>query len=150
MKKAKVLSISSLLLLLINIGLLIFIFFGNKQRPAGDKNRNIIIKELNFDEKQIAQYDSLIMEHREKINQVNDRINIQRQKLYVLLTTETNPKDSILATIANEQVKIEAINFEHFLGIKQICMPSQISHYNNLTKKLSALFDKNKKRNEGK
>ena len=147
MNKTKLLSIACLSLLLINVGLLIFVFSGNRHKPNGDRNRNIIIKQLGFDNQQVMQYDSLILLHRKKMNIKNDSIDIERQKLYSLLNNkiEIATKDSIFMAVAKQQTSLEAVNFEHFSAIKKLCKPNQLSQYAALTKQLSKLFSKEHK-----
>jgi protein CpxP len=145
MNKFKLLSICCIALLLINLALLTFVLSTKPTPHNGDRNRNIIIEKLQFTKLQIEQYDELIMQHRGQMQQATKELNLKRKDLYILLNyaKNTSKKDSIVADIAKEESNIERINYEHFLAIKVICTPSQLKSFNELTKKMAEMFDKN-------
>ena len=72
MDKIKLLTFSVIALLLLNLGTLGFLFLTNpnENHPHGDRNfkgrpepKEIIIEKLNFDSKQISEYEKLIQSY---------------------------------------------------------------------------------------
>ncbi|WP_300565593.1 hypothetical protein [Flavobacterium sp.] len=146
MNKSKFLFVLVIAMLLINIVIISFTlsdhrppFFGKgKEMP-----REIIIKKLGFDKKQIAAYDVLIDAHKKRIKWLNDSIRAKKNQLYSHLknnTIQTKQNDSLISEIANYQIQIETTHFNHFIDIKKICNKEQLEKYNALTFELAQLF----------
>ena len=110
------------LLLCSNIILLYFLQKShNKVGPDGP--RNAIIHRLNFDEQQIADYDTLISAHRKIIRNNNDKITSLKQALYSTLPQNSIDSllvDSLVTEIGHTQRAIELIHFNHFRDIKKL------------------------------
>ncbi|MFP9115494.1 hypothetical protein ACLI1A_16265 [Flavobacterium sp. RHBU_3] len=148
MKKTTLLTVSLVILILLNLLLLGSIFLGPKQGPplgegpGMQRPREIIINELQFDNKQIKRYDILIQEHRSKINELDKSIRDNKEKLYGLLAKDftQNEKDSLIAVINNYQREIEISHFKHFLEIKKICKPNQLETFKSLVVEFPKLF----------
>ena len=77
--------------------------------------RNEIIEKLHFDEKQVAEYDGLIREHRKAIEGAEHELQKQKQQLYSNL--EIPFSDSTLQELLKVDAKIERIHFNHFKDI---------------------------------
>lgn len=153
MSKAKLLWIAVIALLLLNFGILAFLFLSKKHEPMGRKMpREIIIEKLHFNENQIVDYDKIIKQHQETIKKIDDSIRNAKDKLYQLLndeTVNTVKKDSLFSKLANYQKQIETTHFNHFLEIKKLCNKEQLQDYKNLTQELGHLFSQHRKpRNE--
>ena len=145
MNKTKLLSFAVIALLLLNFGILVFLFLSkDKDGPRGRKMpREIVIEKLHFNDNQIIEYDKKIKIHRETITTLDDSIKVVKNELYQLLNFETVDlvkKDSLYSKLANYQKQVETTHFNHFLEIKAICKKEQLADYNDLTKELSSLF----------
>lgn len=145
MNKTKVLGFAVIALLVLNFGILAFLFLSkNDDGPRGRKMpREIIIEKLHFDKNQIDGYDKTIKIHQETIRELDDSIRTAKNDLYQLLNSEninSVQKDSIFLKLANYQKQIETTHFNHFLEIKKLCKKEQLSDYENLTEELSKLF----------
>ena len=140
--KIKIFGALVLILILINIGLLSFIFQSNNQYPHPKRNRNLIIEKLKLSESQITKYDSLIKIHRNGINPAQHQLMDLKNTLYSNLKNEMNAEvnDSIILEINKIQNNIEHIHMNHFVAIKSICTEQQQSLYNELTTDLAKLF----------
>jgi len=140
--KIKLYGTLALILFLINVGLLFFIFQSNTQHPNPKRNRNLNNKKLNFNEAQIAKYDSLIAIHRNGINPAQHQLMNLKNTLYSSLKNETNIalSDSIILEINKIQNQIEHIHMNHFEAIKFICTSQQQPLYNELTADLAKFF----------
>ena len=145
MNKTKLLSFAVIALLLLNFGILVFLFLSkDKDGPRGRKMpREIVIEKLHFNDNQIIEYDKKIKIHRETITTLDDSIKVAKNKLYQLLNFETldlEKKDSLYSKLANYQKQVETTHFNHFLEIKAICKKEQLADYKTLTEELSKIF----------
>lgn len=144
MNKTKLLSIAVIALLVLNFGILGFLFLSKGHEPNGRKMpREIIIERLHFDKNQIVEYEKIIKEHRKAIRNLDDSIRNTKNELYQLLNEEkinSVEKDSLYLKLANYQKQIEITHFNHFLEIKSLCKKEQLDDFKNLTEKLSKIF----------
>lgn len=148
MGKIKLLTISVITLLILNIITLFFLIFSvggglkkgmNRARP--DK---IIIDKLHFDEKQQEEYRTLIHWHRTRINAFDSQIHKVKQELYLqLLKSKVDDKieDSLINNLSDLQKQIEATHFKHFQDIKKLCKKEQIQDFDELTEELTHIFN---------
>ena len=146
MNKIKVLQFAIIVLIILNIGLVCFIFFskGNGERMP----REIVIEKLHFNKNQIVKYDRTIKNHQKNIRKLDDSIRKTKNNLYLLLNSENNielKKDSLIQNLSSFQQQIEATHFNHFLEIKSICNQEQLADYEELTTELSKIFSNRKK-----
>ena len=131
--------------LLISNILLVFMLM-NKQdhkskRGGINQNRNIIIEKLDFDEKQIAQYDDLISEHRAAMKENRRGIRGLKLSLYEQINTNNQEQlDSIKKVLSKQHLDFEMIHYSHFKDIKSICKEEQLDLYNELIKELPRMF----------
>lgn len=144
MNKTKLLSVAVIALLVLNFGILGFLFLSKKYEPNGRKMpREIVIEKLHFDENQIVEYEKIIKEHQNAIRNLDDSIRKTKNELYQLLNEEkinSAQKDSLYLKLANYQKQIETTHFNHFLEIKKLCKKEQLADYKNLTEELSKIF----------
>jgi len=150
MNKTKVLGFAVIALLVLNFGILAFLFLSkNNDGPRGKKMpREIVIEKLHFDESQIVEYDKTIKLHQETIRSIDDSIRNTRNELYKLLNSETidsSKRDSLYLKFADFQKQIETTHFNHFLEIKKLCKKEQLTDFNNLTEELSKIFNNRRK-----
>ena len=152
MEKTKLLTISVIGLLLLNLATLSFLFLNGPRghKPPfdgpprdGQKPREIIIDKLHFDANQQKEYDKIIQWHHGEINKLDDNIRQTKNELYSQLSkSEVNvkTKDSLIAVINSFQKQIEQTHFRHFEDIKKICHQNQLEDFNDLTEELSKIF----------
>lgn len=127
--------------LLISNGIFIYNWLMGPHRPHGPRNE--IIEKLHFDEKQVAQYEKLIHEHRTAINAAEQKLMKQKQRLYADLDEPFS--DSILGDILITQAEIEHIHFNHFKAIEELCRPDQKVYFKSLNKEIASLFGPHKR-----
>ncbi len=145
MNKSKVLGFTVIALVILNFGILLFLFLSKgNEGPRGRKMpREIVIEKLHFDENQIIEYDKTILVHQKNIRDLDDSIRATKNELYQLLNSESIDniqKDSLYLKLAGFQKQIETTHFNHFIEIKKLCKKQQLSDYKNLTEELSKLF----------
>ena len=144
MNKVKLLTVAAIILLLSNLILVGFIL---KNKPGrGDGPKDYIIEKLNFDGKQIEDYNVLIEAHRSEIRKNEKEIHALKSTLYAGLNTiNQSMKDSLMNQIAAIQVRIEDTHCKHFKDIQSLCKPEQIKAFDALLLEMSDLFSPRKK-----
>lgn len=150
MKIQKLLTISVVFLLLLNGGIIAYLFLSKTGRPEGKRMpREIVIEKLIFDENQIIAYEKIIRQHQQQIRSIDDSIRLSKNELYLLLNENSrsnNRKDSLFETLAHLQKQIEQTHYNHFVEIKAICRNEQLEDFKELTEELSGIFSSPKKR----
>ena len=154
MSKLRILTLSVIGLILLNISLIVFISLHQPPHPPKEMHpylkhegpKQLIIDQLHFDEQQINAYEKLIDEHQELIKSLDKNIRAAKNNLYAELNKDNSSiKDSIIQSISAYQSQIELTHYNHFLEIKKLCKPNQINNFKLLTKDLAKYFGPNKK-----
>jgi protein CpxP len=151
MSKMKWLSIAVIGLLAVNLVMVTTVLLKKPAPPLpppppGEgmhrQPKEIIIERLKFDEKQRAVYEATVAKHRQSIGELERQIMELKNKLYATLSAENmqSQKDSIETQLLAAQKQIEDINYNHFIEIKNICRPDQLSLYNELSKEFASFF----------
>lgn len=148
MERTKLLTISVIGLLVINLATLGFLFLngpkGHRPHHGGrPEPKQIIIEKLHFDAAQQKEYDKLIEWHHGEIKRLDDNIRKAKNDLYSQLSSteiNTKTKDSLIVVINTNQKQIEQTHFKHFEDIKKLCHKDQLDDYNSLTEELSRIF----------
>lgn len=144
MTKIKVLTISVIALVAINISLVIFIMLGpGMHRPKHEGPRSYIVNKLNFDKAQEKAYDNLILQHQQSIQEEENQAHTLKQALYSNLRSDSSTNvDSIYLQLSEVQIKMEEIHFMHFQEIRKLCRKDQIPAFDELSNELEELFSR--------
>jgi protein CpxP len=145
MDKFKLLTYSVIGLILLNLGIIGFIYISMPNSNPNDKRRpkDIIIEKLHFDDNQIKKYEIIIEAHRNFIDSLNKNNREIKAELYSKLKqshVNVKDKDSLIQIILLNHKYIEEGNFMHFQDIKNLCTKSQLEDFNSLTEVLEKLF----------
>lgn len=150
MEKSKLLSVAVIGLLILNFGILGFIFIHKQgppmhgdRPPGGPEPKRIIIERLHFDSEQQKQYEALIDVHRKKTRELNDQSRQLHEDLFSLLandSTSTQKADEIIFRISENQKEMDHLNYDHFSDIKKLCKPEQLKDFDNLALELAEIF----------
>ncbi|MES2411227.1 MAG: hypothetical protein V4535_07250 [Bacteroidota bacterium] len=149
MEKTKLLTITIIGLLLLNLGTLGFLFLtGSKVHQRSHEGgrpepKEIIIDKLHFDSHQQKEYAKLIKWHRGEITKLDDTIRGAKNELYNQLSqadVDEKIKDSLITVINTNQKQIEETHFKHFEDIKKLCSKEQMDDFDSLTEELSRIF----------
>lgn len=148
MERTKLLTITVIGLLLLNLATLGFLFLngpklGRLPHEGRREPKEIIIEKLHLDAKQQAEYKKLIHWHRGEINQLDDSIRQTKNELYSGLSEKkinSKAKDSLIMLLNSYQKQIEETHFKHFEDIKKLCKPDQQEDFKELTEELSRIF----------
>ena len=153
MTKIKILSISVVALIILNVCLLGFMFLQGPPHPPKpfpphreqEGPKELIIEQLHLNDDQINVYQKLIDAHQEKIKALDRNIRETKNNLYAELNNDTSAKkDSLMLSISKYQLEIENTHYNHFLEIKKLCNPDQLKYFEELTKELAFYFRPNK------
>lgn len=155
MEKTKLLTITVIGLLVLNLATLGFLFISGQKghkplhdRPEGTQTpREIIINRLHFDVNQQKDYDKIIQWHKGEIKRLDYEVREAKIGLYSQLKEsqlDLKVKDSLIAVINTNQKQIETTHFKHFEEIKKLCHQNQLEDFNELTEDLSRIFGPNK------
>jgi hypothetical protein len=146
MNKIKLLTYSVIGLLLLNVGIIGFLFFSRPNRnPEVNPRRpkEFISEKLHFDANQNEKYESIIPIYKDKIDSldaINRKLKSELYSQLKLQVVNSAIKDSIITLFLANQKQIEELHFKHFLDIKNICKASQLQDFNALTQELVKMF----------
>jgi len=137
-KNNKVLGWLVIILLLFNVGLLIYFLSGRHGSGAKTRKGSIVEyvkKSLSFSEEQTTQYEKLYDIHRDSLRILGDSLRDAKHRFFRLLQQQTIP-DSITDAAANavaaRQLAIELNNFRHFQKVRALCKTEQQAKFDSL------------------
>lgn len=156
MTKIKLLSISVLGLMAINVGIVSFLLI---KKPGGplegrppmewrggpppmhEGPKKLITERLHFDKEQMVAFEKLVEAHQDLVKPLKDSIRIAKNNLYQSLQSKTFAgKDSLVNRLGALQKEIELVHYEHFAELKKLCKSGQLSSFNELTNELGLFF----------
>ena len=129
------------LLLISNIGLVVFFMGMNKHDSRDNRGRGeitrVLKEEIGFSETQIKEYEEIRMAHREKMRPLFDSIRITKESLYnQLYLPEIN--DSIFniasSAVGEKQQMIDRHLFNHFRTLRELCTAEQQPKFDTMIK----------------
>lgn len=132
MSKFRFLTLAVIVLLLLNLGTLLFLLLPKKDegmsRAPGNAASDYIIEQLQLDTRQQEQFIELRNQHRAIVRQAREEDRRLHDIYFSLLKTD-NPEegkvDSVSSLIAEQRSQIEAATFEHFRQLRKLCRPEQ-------------------------
>lgn len=143
MKKDSFLKVVILLLLLLNAGILIYLWLPHDNRLPGDRParpERIIIDRLKLDEQQRDQFRQLRDEHHKRMLQIQYETANLHDSLFHLLQqspVDTAMKYRLLQEIAQNQIQKEEVTFQHFEKLRDILRPEQKKLFDDFVADLS-------------
>jgi Spy/CpxP family protein refolding chaperone len=135
----KFLTLAVILLLLANLGLLLyFVAFRHEHRHGDMKSHSVsdfVQKELNFNDDQKAKFKQLRDQHKETVRPFMESMHKLKDSLFNLLRNpQTN--DSVISPIINQigakQTELELMIFHHFQKVRALCDSSQLPKFESL------------------
>lgn len=147
MNKLQLLTAAVILLLLLNIGTLVFLFLSNDRRPAppGPEGNagDFIIKSLQLDEQQCRQFDTLRIQHHEMVQRAQDEDRRLHDAYFSLLKSPQSNRqsaDSIMALMAQQRKTMDSATFEHFRQLRALCRPEQQGKFDRTIDEIARLL----------
>ena len=147
------------LLLLTNIGLLIYFTSFNKPQPKGNHTEKrgpgitaFLQNELGFSKEQMTQLDSLKKQHRAFIRPLFDDLGKSKDSFYLLIGKPGTP-DSLLRAAANEigkkQAALDLQFYRNFTSLRALCTNQQLPKFDSVMPSLASKMMQPWKRNNG-
>ncbi len=155
MERTKLLTITVIGLLVLNLLTIGVLVFRTNQRPAppgGEEPARVIIDRLHLDTVQQQQYRQLITQHQQQTRQLSEQAKELYRTYYGLL--EATPVDSVRANALSQEIAANQrtsaqVNFAHFQQIKALCRPEQQADFVRLVAELSRLFGRSQRPDRG-
>jgi Spy/CpxP family protein refolding chaperone len=98
-----------------------------RERILMNRRDHFLKKELNFTSEQQAQFDSLMVNHRDEIQGKMEEIRTLREELMGLMRNQvfTTEAENIVRQIGEKQSELELMNYQHFKEVMAICDEEQ-------------------------
>ena len=149
----KILTVAVVLLLLINIGLVVFMLTGKKKaggRPPKADPFEMMVKELKMTEKQQADYKAMKEEHMKVIRPLFDSVRAAKTAFFGMVK-DADVNDSLVNVyserITSKQAEIDKLTFSHFKRVRTVFTPEQQPQFDAFIQKM---MQRNKKDSAGK
>ncbi|GAB2611229.1 hypothetical protein GCM10027035_04530 [Emticicia sediminis] len=142
--KYKILWAAIAVLLLLNIGLLVWIAFFSNGNLAQPK-RLFLETELKFDEKQTEVYRKLRHEHAQQMRNMREEVKAMKEAYYKDLAQTNVSEDTLHARAERMESKMaeaDVITFRHFQQVRQMCTPAQQKHFDEVILDLIRSIDR--------
>ncbi|MEI9810894.1 MAG: hypothetical protein WDO16_25130 [Bacteroidota bacterium] len=139
MNKLRFLTATVILLLLLNIGTLVYLFLSRhkeeRRLPPGRSASGYIIEQLQLDAQQQQQFSDLRMQH-QAIAGAAHREDRRLHDIYFSLLKTDNPDrakaDSVSALIAAQRSLMESATFAHFKELRKLCRDDQKKRFDTI------------------
>jgi periplasmic protein CpxP/Spy len=132
MNSVRFLKITIALLVLMNIGVLMFMWLSRPKydinaRPPRPTAFEYLVHTLNLTPKQVEQYTVLRDAHHEAFEQIWAKGHQLRDELYTHLgdSTDNGQIEALTDSLAANQRETELLTFNHFRKLRAICTPQQ-------------------------
>jgi len=135
LENIKFLWILILVLVILNIASLTAVWMEQKgdeipairERAMMDRRDHFLKRELNFTPAQQAQFDSLLDNHRDEMQEKMEEIRTLREELMGLMSNQefTAEAEEIVRKIGEKQSELELMNYQHFKEVMAICNDEQ-------------------------
>jgi periplasmic protein CpxP/Spy len=139
MNKTTLLTVSVVGLLLLNAGMLVFMF--TKRPPQGPPHgegrggaADFIVQQLKLDDKQQGQFAELRKQHRDQMDEVQEADKELHRNYFDLLkqdSADMKAVDSMAAVMGETNKKIQLITYNHFKQLRSICNAEQKKLFDN-------------------
>jgi len=140
MKGNRVLLVIIAVLLLTNLGMLLYFTGGSKKEERKPMSRaeraaEMMRKDVGFTDEQVEQYKQLRQRRDDEMKDLNANLRAERAKLMELLRQPDVP-DSVVLNVAKaigeKTVPVEVAFYQHFRRVQQICTPEQMPRYDSM------------------
>lgn len=157
MKKIAPNVVAIVVLIVLNIATLSYVFFTHKGRPAFQRNdsRNSIStsigQQLEFNENQNAQFEAFRKTYFEEIRPVYHQMREKRSQLISILKQPSDNEllvDSLTREIGELVTIQERLTHQHFMKLRSLVRPEQLSNYNDVIDRLSRYMNPGQRRGE--
>lgn len=140
MKKEKFLTISVVFLLVLNAGIVTFLFINRPTRPP--ELFELVVRELGFDAQQKSQYIELRNEHRASMNKLDQDFQLVLNQYLDQLRSDINTtlEDSLANQLAAIEKEKATVTLSHFRSVRSLCRLDQFEEFDALIPKLTLIL----------
>lgn len=140
MSKEKFLTVSVVFLLVLNAGIVAFLFL-NRQ-PQRLEIFKMVVREVQFDQEQQEKYFALRDQHRANMNQLDESFHSTLNKYLEQLKRDTNAalEDSLANELANIEKQKAIVTLSHFRLVRGLCHPDQLADFDRIVPKLTQIL----------
>jgi protein CpxP len=129
------------LLLISNIGLVVFFMGMNKHDSRDNRGRGeitrVLKEEIGFNETQIKKYEEIRLAHREKMRPLFDSMRLAKEALYnqlYLPSLEDSALSAASIAIGEKQQIMDRHLFNHFRTLRELCTAEQQPKFDSMIK----------------
>ena len=159
-QKPKILTVTIIILFILNVGTIGFLIFHRPPRPLKEFDhhekmeqremmpppdaRGFLEEQLNFNDKQKEEFSKMRDEHHKQISDIQDSIKNVKDKLFAQVST--NPINeaeinSLCTAIGEFQKRIELTTFYHFQKVRMLCDDTQKQKFDLIIKDAIKMID---------
>ena len=153
--KTKILISIIAVLLVVNLGMLIFFLSKHRLQSGMHEQRPrysltaVLEKEVGFNKQQLDQFEQMRDKHHQQIKPLFDSLRMAKDQFYILLN-QTRVSDSTLKAaakrIGERQEMLDLQVFQQFRELKSLCRPEQLPKFdsvlNRIVKRISFPYKK--------
>jgi periplasmic protein CpxP/Spy len=132
MSKEKFLTIAVVFLLMLNLGMIGYLFFMRAPHPP--ELWKLVVERVGFNDQQTEQYLLLRDEHRQGMNQLDDAFTLVLKDYLSLLKSPVDSANE--ASFSSKLAEIEQMKAQHtllhFRKVRALCQPDQTERFDAL------------------
>ncbi len=131
------------LLILINLILIVYLFFFQNPSSKEKDVFNILKRELQLSNDQVEKFKDLRTQFFEKEKLLRNKIKEQRDSMNLLMFSKNSIEEKILNhahKVADLEYEMEILRFEQSKELKKICNSEQIEKFERLVKEMKNYF----------
>ena len=141
----KLLTALVVLLVIINAGTILLLWMGRGKQgpPPPQQPKEFLVKELNFDAAQQRQFDALVSEHRQAVEQLREQIKEKKDALFSLIKepgTADSIKQAAADAVSRLTSQVDLITVNHFQKVRAICNAEQQKKFDAILKDLTRMI----------
>jgi hypothetical protein len=130
-------------------GFFLFNYLGRPNHKGQKESGNFIVKELNFNEAQLQQFNMLEDEHHKAMKAIGDDMKLLKDELFLKITASTvneSSVDSLIVLISEKDKLKEKELFLRLRGVYDLCNSKQKEQFGTIIKKARKFDNRGHKR----
>ena len=125
MNNLQVLKWGLIAMVILNLGLMAFVWRSSHRAPAPMLREPDITRAFDFNTDQVKRFEESKRNHRERMQELQRNLTDASVEYYQTAVNAPEQADSLLANINTISNQIYQNNLSHFIDIREICTPEQ-------------------------
>lgn len=135
------------ILLLANIGMLVFLVSGMKkpeqrnsdERRSGNTPVTFLQHRIGLTQQQVNQLNAIKEEHHQKLNPLFEDLRVTKDQFFLLIKDSASDSiiDSLATLIGQKQKNLDMQVFRTMLEVRSVCTPEQLDKFDSLLPKVA-------------